>query len=135
MADTAPLALYPAAVAPPVATAGNDADTPVFVAPFACTVTAVTYVPSATITGAATNNRTLSLRNKGQAGAGTTVVATLNFANGVNATAFDEKAITLSSTPADLVLAAGDVLALQSLHVGTGITDPGGLVRVSVTRN
>lgn len=132
---SAPLALYPSPIVPPVATAGNDADTPVFVAPFACTVTAVTYTPSATITGAATNNRTLQLRNKGQTGAGTTVVASLNFANGVNAAAFDEKVIPLSVTPADLVLAAGDVLALQSLHILTGITDPGGMLRVTVSRN
>lgn len=132
--NAAPLSLYPAAVAPAVATAGNDADTAVFVAPFDCTVTAVTYIPSATITGAATNNRTLALRNKGQAGAGTTTVASLNFGNGTNATAFDEKALTLSVTAADLDLVAGDVLALQSLHIGTGITDPGGLVRVSVAR-
>lgn len=132
---SAPLSLFPAAVVPPVATAGNDADTPVFVAPFACTVTSVTYTPSALITGAATNNRTLQLRNKGQAGAGTTVVASLNFANGTNATAFDETAIPLSGTPANLVLATGDVLALQSLHILTGITDPGGMVRVTVSRN
>lgn len=133
-ANAAPVALYPAAVCPPVATAGNDADTPVFVAPFDCTVTAVTYVPAATITGAATNNRTLTLRNKAQDGSGSTTVATLNFGNGTNANAFDEKVIPLSGTPANLALAAGDVLALQSLHIGTGITDPGGLCRVSVAR-
>jgi hypothetical protein len=62
-------------------------------------------------------------------------VATLNFGNGTNAAAFDERAITLSGTPANLVLAAGDVLALQSLHVATGITDPAGMVRVTVSRN
>lgn len=132
---SAPLSLFPSGIVPPVATAGNDADTPVFVAPFACTVTSVTYTPSATITGAATNNRTLNLRNKGLTGVGTTVVASLNFASGVNADAFDEKAITLSGTPANLVLAAGDVLALQSLPILTGITDPGGMLRVTVTRN
>ena len=132
--NAAPLSLFPAAVVPAVGTAGNDADTPVFVAPFDCTVTAVTYVPAATITGAATNNRTLNLRNKAQDGTGTVVVATLNFGNGTNAAAFDEKAITLSGTAANLDLVAGDVLALQSLHIGTGITDPGGLLRVSAVR-
>jgi len=133
-ANASPLSLYPAAVVPAVGTAGNDADTAVFVAPFDCTVTSVTYIPSATITGANTNTRALNLRNKGLTGAGSTVVATLQFDSGVNATGFDEKAITLSGTPANLNLVAGDVLALQSLHVGTGITDPGGLLRVSVTR-
>jgi hypothetical protein len=32
------------------------------------------------------------------------------------------------------VVAAGDVLEWQSTHVGTGITDPGGLVKVTIDR-
>jgi hypothetical protein len=117
-----------------VATAGNDDTFVVGVVPEDGTVTSVTYIPDATITGAATNNRTLSLVNKGAAGAGSTVVATLNFASGINATAFDERAITLSVTAADLVVAEGDVLALFSDAVLTGIADPGGVVRVAVAR-
>jgi hypothetical protein len=118
----------------PAVAAGSDADSAVCRAPFAGTVTAVTYVPDATITGAATNNRTLSLRNKGQAGVGTTVVASLNFANGTNATGYDETALTLSVVADATLVAAGDVLALQSLHVGTGIADPGGLAVVTFSR-
>jgi hypothetical protein len=118
----------------PVGTAGNDEVDEVVVCEFPGTVTAVTYSPDATITGAATNNRTVSLVNKGQAGSGTTVVATLNFASGTNATGGDEKAIPLSGTAANLVVASGDVLEWQSTHIGTGITDPGGLVRVNIDR-
>jgi hypothetical protein len=103
-------------------------------APFDCTVSSVQYVPAATITGANTNYRSVTLFNKGQAGAGTTTVATLQFDSGVNATADDEKTITLSGTPANLTVAAGDTLLWRSLHVGTGITDPGGLVRITITR-
>jgi hypothetical protein len=132
---SAPLVQVLEASVPAVATAGNDDDTVVGQAPFACTVTAVEYVPEATITGAATNNRSVSLVNKGQAGSGTTVVATLAFGNAVNATANNERAIPLSSTAADRVLAAGDTLQWRSLAVGTGITDPGGLVRVTVSRS
>ena len=55
-------------------------------------------------------------------------------ANGVNATAFDEKTITLTGTAADLNVTAGDVLALFSDSNGTGIVDPGGLVKVSLAR-
>lgn len=132
---TAPLVRVIEADVPAVSTAGNDDDSIVGQAPFACTVTAVEYVPEAAITGAATNNRTVSLINKGQAGSGTTVVASLNFGNGVNAAAADEKAITLSVTAADLVLAAGDTLLWRSLHIGTGITDPGGLIRVTLSRS
>jgi hypothetical protein len=132
-ANAAPLNLFPAAVVPAAATA-VDADTPVFVAPFDCTVTAVTYVASAAITGADTNSRTLNLRNKGLTGGGSTAVASKAFTSGVNAVAFDETSLTLSGTAANLDLAAGDVLALQSDSVGTGLADPGGLLRVSVAR-
>lgn len=132
-ANAAPLSLYPAATLPAVAT-GTDADVAVFIAPFDCTVSAVTYTPNATITGADTNSRTLNLRNKGLTGGGSTVVASKAFTVGVNATAYDETTITLSGTAANLDLVAGDVLALQSDSVGTGLADPGGLLRVSVTR-
>lgn len=132
-ASAAPLALYPSASLPAVAT-GTDSDVAVFIAPFDCVVTGVTYTPNATITGANSNTRALRLRNKGLTGAGSTVVAELQFDSGVNATAFDEKAITLSGTAANLNLAAGDVLALFSDAVGTGLADPGGLLRVSVGR-
>lgn len=135
MADTAPYVRVIEADVPAVSTAGNDDDTVIAQAPFDCTVTAVEYVPEAAITGAATNNRTVSLVNKGQAGSGTTTVATLTFDNGINATANNEKAITLSGTAANLVLAAGDTLQWRSIHVLTGITDPGGLVRVTLSRN
>jgi hypothetical protein len=120
---------------PAVSTAGNDDDTVLGQAPFACTVTSVQYVPEAAITGADTNSRTVSLVNKGQAGSGSTTVATLALTNGVNAAANDEKTITLSGTAANLALAAGDTLQWRSIHVGTGITDPGGVVRVTISRS
>jgi hypothetical protein len=119
----------------PVATAGNDLNQVFHIAPRASAVTSVTYTPSATITGAATNTRSVSLVNLGQNGAGATVVATLQFNNGVNAPVGVPKTIPLSGTPANLQLAAGDVLQWQSTHVGTGIVDPGGLVSVASSAN
>ncbi len=101
---------------------------------FAGVVSAVTYVPTATITGAATNNRTISVVNRGQDGSGSTVVASLNFAAGVNATGFDEKAITLSVVANATTVAAGDVLELRSAAVGTGIADPGGTAFITIAR-
>ena len=98
------------------------------------TVTSVTYTPDAAITGAVSNHRALRLINKGASGVGTTIIAELAFDSGVNATAFDEKAITLSATPANLVVTEGDVLALFSEAVGTGMVDPGGTVQVTVNR-
>jgi hypothetical protein len=135
MADTAPYVRVIEADVPAVSTAGNDDDSVIAQAPFACTVTSVQYVPEAAITGADTNSRTVSLVNKGAAGSGTTTVASLALTSGVNATANDEKAITLSGTAANLVLAEGDTLQWRSIHVGTGIADPGGLVRITVSRN
>jgi hypothetical protein len=71
--------------------------------------------------------------NKGQSGSGSTVVATLAMTSGVNAVAFDELAATLSSTAADKVVAAGDILAWVSTAVGgTGLADPGGLVQIEI---
>ncbi len=104
-------------------------------APFAGTVTEVTYTPDTGITGANTNTRRVALINRGQSGAGTTVVAELQFDSGVNSTAGDEKTIPLSGTAGNLVLAAGDILAWFSDAVGTGIADAGGLVQVSISRS
>jgi hypothetical protein len=119
---------------PAVSTAGNDQDTVAAQAPFDGVVTGVQYVPVGAITGADTNSRTLSLVNKGQAGSGTTTVATLALTSGVNATADDDKTITLSGTSANLQVASGDTLLWRSVHVGTGITDPGGLIRITIAR-
>lgn len=121
--------------AQPISTAGNDGNVFVGIVGRAATVSSVTFTPLTTITGAATNNRTVSLVNLGQNGAGNTVVATLNFGNGTNAPAGIPKAIPVSGTPANLQVASGDVLQWQSVHVGTGIADPGGLVSVSLSTN
>lgn len=119
---------------PGMATAGTDDSTVIGRAPFAGTVQAVTYTPDAAITGANTNYRSVRLRNRGAAGSGTTVVAELDFTSGVNATAFDEKTVPLSGTAANLVLAEGDILEWFSDATGTGLADPGGLVRVTIAR-
>lgn len=104
------------------------------VAEYDGTVTAVTYTPVAAITGAATNNRTFSVVNHLQDGTGATSVASLNFANAVNAAAFDEKVIPLSGVAGATTVAAGDVLEGKSLHIGTGIADPGGTLVITIAR-
>lgn len=135
MTDTAPLTKKIEANVANVA-AGSDLSTIVGEAPFAGVVSGVTYTPKADLTGADTDSRTVSLVNKGTNGNGSTVVATLAFVAGVNASDFDEKTITLSATAADRVVAAGDILAWVSTHVGsTGLADVGGLVQVEITRS
>jgi hypothetical protein len=106
-------------------------------APFTGKVSEVTYTALAAVTGAASPaSRTLSLINRGQAGAGSTVVASLALVASVNLVAFDEKALTLSATAADLLVAAGDILEFRSAPVGgTGLVDPGGTVAVTFERN
>jgi hypothetical protein len=106
-------------------------------APFTGKVAEATYTAVAAVTGAASPaSRTLSVINHGQAGIGTTVVASLALLSGVNLVAFDEKALTLSATAADLVVTAGDILEFRSAPVGgTGLVDPGGTVSVTFERN
>jgi hypothetical protein len=116
----------------PQATAGSNLNSNVLRCPNDSTVSAVTYAPVTVITGANTNTRSVSLVNKGQSGAGNVVVATIQYNSGVNAVASDENTVTLSGTPANLNLTAGDILQWQSTAVGTGIADPGGLVCVTV---
>lgn len=97
-------------------------------------VTSVSYVPDAAITGAnSPASRTFTLVNKGQAGAGSTNIATLAMVSGVDGVANDEKAITLNATASNLVVAATDILVWVSTAVGgTGLVDPGGLVQVEI---
>jgi hypothetical protein len=116
------------------AAAGATQNTVVGDAPEDTTVTAVSYEPDATITGAATNNRTFNLLNRGQDGTGATVVASLTFAAGTNIAAGDEGALTLSGTAANLNVNAGDVLSLQEVVAGTGLANPGGLCKVALNR-
>lgn len=134
MVDTAPGGKVITANVPAAATAVAD-DTLLFQAPYDCTVTAVEFVPEAAITGANTNYRTVSLVNKGQAGSSSVTVATLDFVSGVNATANNERALTLSATPANLILTAGDSLLWRSIVAGSGLADPGGIVKVTVSQN
>jgi hypothetical protein len=96
------------------------------------TVTKVAYIPDSAITGANTETRTISVLNKGQAGTGTTSVASLALTSGVNAAVSDEKALP-SRHRRQQEVAEGDVLAFKSLHSGsTGLADPGGLIVVEV---
>lgn len=118
----------------PALVAAATADQVIGTAPIDGTVKRITYVPEALITGADANSRTLTVINKGPSGVGNTVIGTLALTAGVNAPAFDEKQFTLAAAAARKVQ-AGDVLAVLSTSVGTGLADPGGLVKVIVDRD
>lgn len=87
------------------------------------------FTPVANITGAADNYREYRLINKGQDGNGTTVMATLAYSAGVNATDFNEDAFTLSAVENALDVVPGDIIAIASLAPGTGLADPGGRIK------
>lgn len=117
------------------AAAAADASGAYVKAPYAGTVSAASFIPATTLTGANTDSRTIQLFNRGQAGSGTTLVASKAFTSGVNAAADDETSLTLSATAADLVVAEGDVLEFVSLHVGgTGLAGPAFTGYVEFTR-
>lgn len=134
MSGRAPYVSRLTADVPAVAQA-STASVAILEAPFAGTVTAVSFTPVANITGDSTNTRTYTLVNKGADGNGTTVIATLAMTTGVNATDFNEDALTLSAVEGATTVAEGDVLAWVSTHGASGLADPGGLVQIEITRS
>jgi hypothetical protein len=131
--DTAPFTRVVEATIPAAAIAANT-DQAVTEAPFDATVSKCALVPEAAVTGDNTNTRTFTLVNKGQAGAGTTVVATLALTTGVNLVAFDEKLFTLSAVAGATSVVAGDVLQLNEVVAASGLAHSGGRVVVEFTR-
>lgn len=114
------------------ATAGTADEFARFVVPFNATVKAASYVPKSLVTGVVTNNFAITVRNRGAAGAGTAVPASLTFANGTNAPALTPTALTLSATASDLQLTAGDVITVEKLVNGTGLAMPSGCVALDL---
>ncbi len=134
MPDSAPLIRKLQATIP-AAIAAVAQDQTIGEAPFAGTVTGVTFTAEAAITGQATDYRTYQVINKGTDGNGTTVVAELAFSDApVTAADFDEKAIPLSAVAGATTVAEGDILAWNELVAGDGLASPGGLVQVEISR-
>lgn len=138
-----PLQITIERIVPPVTTITGDSSPIVDVVDLGADgetgdVTAVEYVPNAAKSGAASpDTRTLTLYNRtlGDAGGtGTTKVAELALVSGVNLAAGVAKTITLQ-TAANLVVTHGDRLQWESTHILSGMTDPGGLLRIKITRD
>lgn len=120
---------------------GSDAETEIAPSPFAGAVLAATYYPDAAVTGANTNTRLLQIVNRKADGSGSAVVASVQFNSGTNATKAVGATLALN-TPATVTpngtgvaIAAGDVLAFVSTHVGTGLADPGGEIICLIDRS
>lgn len=110
-------------------TAGTVDEFSGVVAPFNLKITDVKWIPAAAVTANGTNYFTLTLRNR-TTGAGTALPAQRSYA-ATNSVAFVAEAMTLSSTAADLNVAAGDVLTVEKLVTGTGLAMPDGVVQVT----
>lgn len=114
------------------ATAGTDQSTIMGRAPFAGVLSQAELLPATALTGDPTNNRVFTVFNRGQAGAGTTSMAALTTtANQSDNVAFN---LTLSGTPANLVVAQGDILELVETHGGTGVAHGGYLADLTIAR-
>jgi len=135
MADTAPR-VEKLEVTVPAAGAAVTQDTVIGEAPFAGSVTGVTVISEAAVTAHATNYRTLRVINKGQAGAGTTVVASqaLDTPTTDDLAAGDEETIALSVVADATDIAAGDVLAFDETVAASGLAHSGFKVQVEVSR-
>jgi hypothetical protein len=125
------------ALVPAQGTAGTAQSFVLGRAPFAGTVRDAIVLPNAAVTANATNFRTLQVINKGQAGAGSTVVASLPLDTPTtdDLAAFDEKSLPLSGTAANLAVAAGDILACVETTTGTGLAHGGYKALVEITRS
>jgi hypothetical protein len=116
-----------AVIAHAAATATEDIAA--FVAPYACRVKAVGFVPFASVTGANTNTTHLNVINRGSAGVGTTAVTNYDLISGNNLTGLDVKWISSALTTS---LAEYDVLVLQAEKVGSGLDVPAGVFIIEI---
>ncbi len=136
MADTAPLTEKLEVTIPAPSAANAAQDQTIGEAPFDGTVTGVTVVSEAAVTANGTNYRTLRVLNKGQSGAGSTVVASqaLDTPTTDDLAAFDEETIALSGTAANLEVNAGDILAWDETVTASGLAHSGLKVQVEIAR-
>jgi hypothetical protein len=115
----------------PSVTATNDGGANIGEAAEEGSVTNVEYFPADDVTGAdSPDSRTVSLLN------GSATIATLALVDGADLSKDVSNEIPVSTTPADVAVAEGDLLTWGSLaKTGSGgLADPGGLVIVTITR-
>lgn len=108
----------------PLLTADATAVVGIVIAPFRAVVASVEFIPHTSLSGTDTASRTFGVLN------GSTSVASLALASGVDLTALTAKTITLSATAANLNVAAGDVLEIRGTKVGNGLALPEGICRI-----
>lgn len=115
---------------PAQATAATVQDFVIGEASHGGTVREVAIIPEAAVAADATNNRTYRVINKGQAGLGTTVVASHQTTTGGALVAFDEKVIASSAVANATTVVEGDVLVVDEIVTGTGQAHGGYTIKV-----
>jgi hypothetical protein len=131
LASDRPGESYYNVVRTPAVAGGSNDRLPVFLAPFDLTLEEAVFLSDAAMTGAATNNFTLTVLDGGTAGAGTSVMATLAFTGtGTVVGAYDKESFTVSATVANLNLDAGDVMLFDKTEGGTGLALEAGYLYV-----
>ncbi len=125
--------LAPQIFVPYVAAASGAAGGGCFYVPYDMKLNSAQLNWGAAITGTATNYFTISFFNRGSAGAGTVQwgTAIAYSSGGVTAAKATPVTVTMSSTAADLLFTAGDVLSIEITTTGTGLTCPGGTVTLN----
>jgi hypothetical protein len=98
------------------------------------TVTGVTIVPGAALTASDTVYATITVSKRSSAGGAAVTIASIvtNVASG-NWTAAVAKALTLSTTPADLVLTNGDMIQFDIAKASTGTIVPNAVFVISLS--
>lgn len=136
MSEAAPLVKTLSINVPAPSAANAAQDTVIGEAPFDGEVSEVRVVSEGAVTANGTNYRTLRVVNRGQAGAGTTVVASLALDTPTtdDLAADDEKAIPLSGVANATVVVEGDVLDFDETVTGTGLAHTGLKVEVDISR-
>jgi hypothetical protein len=122
----------------PSAAEEGDATVDLGVVPFAGVVASASYTSLAAYAESATLYQTHTLEDLGPKGEATTAVATLSTKEGgakkEKLVAGTPKALALSGTAANLVVAAGDVLKYKKIHTGKSAADTGGVLTVTIHR-
>lgn len=96
----------------------------------AMVIDAIKHVPDDALTGTATNYTNLNLMH-GAGGTVTTEAGNIDYLSGKDGVANDNTDFTLTTTTADLTVAAGSVIALQYQKVATGLTIPTGMIHIA----
>ena len=114
-----------------IAVAATTTEVAVFAAPFRCKIMKCSIIANTTLTGQDTHYQTLGFKNKGSAGAGTSVIASKAFTNAVNATALAETNI---GTVSNNLLREGDTITFYKAVTGNGHATPALIAKVEYVK-